>query len=132
MRTKRFTTWLSNSSAADGGGVTPALAVGSFVAVLASAVASVLAYGVVSDPVRIRWTAEMGTYYGPEFAPAAVVLAAFPLAVAGLAAGAVWLRARFGDSDEFAPIRPYYTPAVLGTLAVVVATQAGVILANLG
>jgi len=132
MEDKRAHTHVENSSApGSDGGVRPALAVGSLLAVLASAAGSIVAYGLVPSRLRIHWTLGAGPHYGPEFAPAVLVLTAFPVLVAALALGANWMESRFRN-EEFVPARPYDTAAVLGTLAVLLASQAAVVLANLG
>ena len=107
------------------------LPVGSAVAVLASAVASVLSYGVLPDSVRIHWTLGMGPYYGPEFAPKPVVLAVFPLTVAAVAAVGWGLAVTLNSVEGFETVRPLYVATILGVLAVVVCSQTVVVWANL-
>lgn len=107
------------------------LPLGSVAATLVSALVSVLAYGPLPDSVRIHWTLGAGEYYGPEFAPTALVLGLFPVAVA-LAALVGWsVGATLERVDGFDAVRPLYAAAVLSTLTVLVATQAVVVWANL-
>jgi hypothetical protein len=99
------------------------------VLVLVSTAVSVLASGVLPAQMRIRWT--IGTYYGPEFAPTAVVLWAFPIAVAATYLGfrvvARYLE-RAGEPNEARVICEVVTLAVVGLL---VLTQVGLVAANL-
>lgn len=107
------------------------LPVGSAAAVLTSVLVSVLASGPLPDSVRIHWTLGAGEYYGPEFAPTALVLGLFPVSV-GLAALVGWsVGATLERVDGFDAVRPLYAAAVLSTLTVLVATQAVVVWANL-
>jgi hypothetical protein len=107
------------------------LTVGSLVAVLTSIAASALAYGAAPATLTIHWTAGAGTYYGPETAPAALVLVAFPALVAGVALGGAWLASQLRAVGEFDEIRRLHAASVLGTLAVLVGAQVVVIIANL-
>lgn len=112
------------------GPVTPALSVGSLAAVLASSLGSALAAGVAPEVLRIHWTLGAGPYYGPEFAPAWVVLGAFPLLIGGLALVAHRVGALAAGTDSFDPVRPYYAPAVLATLFGLLTAQAALVLVN--
>jgi len=107
------------------------LPVGSALAALTSALGSVLSYGFLPDRVRIHWTFGFGPYYGPEFAPKPLVLAAFPLAVAGTAAVGWGLARALNDVDGFDAARPLYVAVLFGVLGVLLATQAVVYWANL-
>jgi hypothetical protein len=80
--------------------------------------------------MRIHWTLGAGPYYGPEFAPTTVVLAAFPLLVAVTALGAYWGGARLRDSEGFATVRSYYVVAVLGTILSLLVIQSSLVIAN--
>ncbi len=107
------------------------LAAGGFGLSLLSAVASIIAHGMLPDRIRIHWTLGMGPYYGPEFAPAWLVLILFPVLVAGTAVLASVIDALFRNTGAFTEIRPVYLVSVLGTLAVLFSCQVGLILANL-
>ncbi len=107
------------------------LPLGSVAATLASALLSVLAHGLLPGSVRIHWTLGAGEYYGPEFAPTALVLGLFPVAVALTALLGWGLAATLSDVEAFERVRPLYAAAVLSTLTVLVATQAVVVWANL-
>jgi hypothetical protein len=85
----------------------------------------------VPDQLRIHWTLGMGPYYGPEFAPAVVILTLFPALIAGLAVSAHWLDARLQQDEQFAAVRLYYIFAMVGTLGVLFLTHMVVIVANL-
>lgn len=119
------------TSGDDGSGPRRMLAAGGFGLSLLSAVGSIIAHGVLPDRVRIHWTLGMGPYYGPEFAPAWLVLLLFPVLIAGTAVLASVIDARMRNTDAFTEIRPFYIVAVLGTLTVLLGCQSGLILANL-
>lgn len=99
-------------------------AFGGLLIVLASAVLSVTSYSRFGETMRIHW--KVGTYrhYGPEHAPTLVVLVAFPVIVAGLYVGALWLRnylARTGvaaASDEFGGTYDIVVVLALGSVVV--------------
>lgn len=116
---------------ADDAGGGRALGLGGLAAVLLSVSVSVVGYGVLPGRLRIHWTAGMGPYYGPEFAPSLLVLALFPALVAGIAVGAYWLAAWLHRFEEFGAVRPYYVASVLGTLAILLGSQGALIAANL-
>lgn len=97
--------------------------------VLLSAAVSVLASGPLPARVRIRWT--VGTYYGPEFAPAAVVLSAFPLAVAASYLGFRALGRYLERSGELTDSRAVYEVVTLAVLVLLVLVQVGIVFANL-
>ncbi len=97
--------------------------------VLLSAVVSVLAKGPLPAQVRIRWT--VGTYYGPEFAPAAVVLWVFPTAVAVTYLGFRALARYLEGAGELTESRAIYEVVSLALLVLLVLTQVGLVLANL-
>lgn len=97
--------------------------------VAASAVLSVLARTSLGDSVRIRWS--VGTYYGPEFAPTALVFAAFPAVVAALYVGFRWLAARLERVDDLGNGRIAYELSALLTLLVVLLVQVALLVANL-
>jgi hypothetical protein len=73
----------------------------------------------------------MGPYYGPEFAPAWLVLILFPVLVAGTAVLASVIDALFRNTGALTEIRPLFVVTVLGTLAVLFSCQVGLIVANL-
>lgn len=97
--------------------------------VLASAAISLVGGGVLPEQIRIRWT--VGTYYGPEFAPALLVMAAFPLFVAGLFVGLRALARVFERAEELEVGRPLYEGIVLLVLLTVVLGQVGIVVGNL-
>lgn len=104
-----------------------ALDAGGFAVLLASVATSLLAAGPAPARLRIHWGSP---YYGPEFAPAALVLAGFPLAVAGSYLGARFLGRRLLPVDE-RPVRRVLAVATVGTLVLLVAVQALVLALNL-
>lgn len=97
--------------------------------ILTSVVLSIAAYRMLGEFVRIRWS--IGVHYGPEYAPALVVLGAFPVAVASLYVGCTWLGRHLKRSDEFEDIQRYYEIAVFGLVTFLVGMQALLIGANL-
>lgn len=107
---------------------------GGLVIVVTSSVLSAVSYGPLPDSVRIRWT--IGTYhhYGPEYAPTLAVLVMLPVLVAGLYAGAYWLKTYLertdgaDDVDEFSAL---YDSCVLLVLGTVVVGQLVIIVFNL-
>jgi len=107
------------------------LSAGSLGVVLLSVAGCIVAYGMVPEQLRIHWTFGMGPYYGPEFAPKLLVLALFPVLVAGTAALARWIDARAGDDPEFAAIRPCYVAAMLATLRILLGSQVALVVATL-
>ncbi len=107
------------------------LVLGSLVSTLVSAAGSILAYGAVSGRMRIHWTLGAGPHYGPEFAPAALVLAVFPVLVAGVALGAYALDSLLRHDETFALVRPYYALSIVGTLTVLLIAQGALVVANL-
>lgn len=102
---------------------------GGLVLVLASAVLSVATAGPLGTEMRIRWT--VGTYYGPETAPTAVVLAAFPVLVAIAFLGLRGLAGVLERTGEFDAARGYYELTTLAVLSGVLVTQVAIIAANL-
>lgn len=127
----RLASSIKQIAAGAGGAGGRLLALGSLAAVLSSTVSSILAYASLPGQIRIHWTLGMGPYYGPEFAPKALVLTAFPALVAGVALGAYWLDTRLRHDEEFATARPYYALAMLGTLGVLLAAHVALIAVNL-
>jgi uncharacterized membrane protein len=108
------------------------LRAGGLIAVCASIALSVLSYGILPEPMRIHWQFGYGPYYGPEFAPTAVVLAAFPVALTGILVGSSLLARKLREDDSFEAIRPYYEWAVLAVLAFALLAQLVIIRLNLG
>ncbi len=130
-RTKRIAGGIAASvSSATGGRLRPTAA-GGLLVVLASIALSVAAALALGETVRIRWS--VGTYYGPEFAPTALVLAAFPvltvLTYLGLRALRIGLE-RAADG-EFEHVRGIYELCVLATLTTLVLSQVAFVAANL-
>lgn len=109
----------------------PVLAAGGIASTALSVLGSVIAYGVLPGTVRIHWRFGSGPFYGPEHAPTAVVLVAFPVMVAGLALGAQRLATSLRDHDAFDRIAPYDTLVALSVLAALLLVQAALIVANL-
>lgn len=97
---------------------------------VASVVVSLLSYGILPSEVRIRWTLG-GPHYGPEFAPAWLALAVFPVLVGALAVGAHRLKTFLAGRDEYGPLRGYYELGTLAVLGVVVLSQCLLVVANL-
>ena len=125
---RRAADWLSTRLAASS--LRPT-AGGGLALVLVSAAVSLAGVGLLEETMRIRWS--VGTYYGPEHAPTAVVLAAFPILVA-VAIGAfrgVAVALERSDGDEFDGTRPYYEVAALTVLLSLVVTQVALVAANL-
>lgn len=115
----------------DGSSPSRALTGGSLGIVLLSVVASITAYVVLPEQMRIHWTLGMGPYYGPEVAPTLLVLSLFPVLISGVAAIAAAADALLGDTAELATIHPYYIVAMLGTLSLLLGSQIALIVANL-
>ena len=125
---RRAADWLSRRLAA--GPLRPT-AGGGLALVFVSAAVSLAAWVLLEETMRIRWS--VGTYYGPESAPTAVVLAAFPVLVAvavGTLRGIAVVLER-SDGDEFDAVRPYYAVATLTVLLSLVVTQVALVAANL-
>lgn len=105
---------------------------GGFIAVCASIALSVLSYSALPESIRIHWQLGYGPYYGPEFAPTAVVLAAFPVVLTGILVGSSLLARTFRGDDSFEAVQPYYEWGILAVLAFVLLTQLVIIRLNLG
>ena len=104
---------------------------GSLALLVASVAVSLLSIGLLEETMRIRWS--VGTYYGPEYASTAVVLTAFPLAIA---AGAAAFRALAGVLERHAPDafdegRAAYELSVLAFHLCLLFAQVGLVAANL-
>jgi hypothetical protein len=99
------------------------------VLILLSGLVSVSASGILPAQVRIRWS--VGTFYGPEFAPTALVLWAFPLALAATYLGLRALAGYLDGVDELTGFRPMYEVTTLAVLFLLVLAQVGLVLANL-
>ncbi|QRV13688.1 hypothetical protein JMJ58_12060 [Haloterrigena salifodinae] len=102
---------------------------GGLALVAVSAAVSLAAAGLLGGTLRIRWS--VGTYYGPEYAPTAIVLAAFPIlvavAVSAFRGGATLLEQTETGSRE----RGYYELAALSVLLSLLVAQLALVLANL-
>lgn len=107
------------------------LVVGCLTLTVASLATSYLASGALPDQFRIHWTLGMGPYYGPEFAPAVLILTLFPAIVGTVAAGAWVLDALFARAEALAPVRLVAVLATLFTLAVLLVSQVALVVANL-
>lgn len=90
---------------------------------------SLASYSALGEVTRIRWS--IGTYYGPEYVPTFVVVAAFPIVVAVLYFGFRWFGAYLGEISEFESARLFYEFIVLATLGVVVFLQILLVALNL-
>lgn len=109
---------------------TPSTGLGGAALTVVSLVVSVLSYSALSGSMRIHWSLG-GPHYGPEFAPAWLVLAAFPVLVGVLALGARTLRWFLVTRGEYEAFRGYYELAVVAVLGVLVLAQCLLIAANL-
>jgi hypothetical protein len=118
------------SFAKSGSGDRPLL-VGGLVAALTSAAGSLFAYGTLPTEMQIHWTLGAGPYYGPEFAPTVLVMAAVQVVVVAVACAGYWGAKRLEARSKDAVVQQFYTLVVLGTLAVVVALQGVLVAANL-
>jgi uncharacterized membrane protein len=98
---------------------------------LVSALTSIVGYQMLPAEMRIHWTVGSGPYYGPEFAPTVVVLAAFPVIIGVVALGANWLASKLSHELDDKTDRLAYTISVVGTIAVVLGMQIGLVVANL-
>lgn len=130
--THRVATRFASSAAGPAGGWLRPTSVGGLLVVLASVAVSLAAAPALGDTVRIRWS--VGTYYGPEYAPTSLALAAFPVLVAAAYVGfraLVWglERADAFDADDLA--RLVYELCALATLLTLVFVQIVFIVANL-
>ncbi|MDS0476616.1 hypothetical protein [Natrinema sp. 1APR25-10V2] len=130
-RTQRVAGGIAASVSSAAGGRLRPTAGGGLLAVLVSATISVAAALALGETVRIRWS--VGTYYGPEHAPATLALASFPVLVAltflGLRAlGRGLERAADGEFDR---VRGIYELCVLATLTTLVLSQVAFVAANL-
>lgn len=125
--TSRLATWLW-SRLADPSPLRPTSG-GGLALVVVSAAVSLAASGPLEETMRIRWS--VGTYYGPEYAPTAVVLAAFPLLVAVAVGACRGLATVLERSDEFDGNRGYYELAALAVLLWLLIGQIGLVVANL-
>jgi len=127
---QRTRSWFENWT--DGGGSDGSLAaLGSVTAVLASVLTSIVGYQMLPAEMQIHWTLGSGPYYGPEFAPTVVVLAAFPVVIGVVALGANWLANRLSQELAGRTDRLAYTISVVGTVAVLLGVQIGLVVANL-
>ncbi len=108
----------------------PLNAGGALVAVLSIAT-SALAYGALPGRMRVHWSFG-GPYYGPEFAPTLVVLAAFSLLIAGFYVGGRWLGTRLERTGGLGAVRSFYDGCVLLVLVGTLCMQVVVVWANLG
>ncbi|RKD95051.1 hypothetical protein [Halopiger aswanensis] len=120
-----------NGSDRSGDGTSTVLTAGGVAATGLSIAGSLVAYGILPGTVRIHWTLGGGPYYGPEHAPTALVLLAFPAFVGILAIGARQIAARLERTDEFAGRSTAYTLLVLTALVSVLVAQAVIIGANI-
>ena len=130
-RTRRVTTRFASSDEGPAGGRLRPTAIGGLL--LASVAISFAATPALGDSVRIRWS--VGTYYGPEYAPTPLALAAFPVLVAMLYVGfrgLAWGLERAGafEADETVG-RSIYERCVLATLTMLVLVQLAFVAANL-
>jgi hypothetical protein len=111
-------------------GVRP-LQIGGLIAVCASIALSVLSYGRLPESMRIHWQLGSGPFYGPEFAPTAIVLTLFPILVASVLAGSVLLANRLRNDPSFESVQPYYEWGAIAVVGVLLVVQLLVIWFNL-
>ena len=134
-RTRRVTTRFASSDEGPAGGRLRPTAIGGLLVVLASVAISFAATPALGDSVRIRWS--VGTYYGPEYAPTTLALAAFPVLVAMLYVGfrgLAWGLERTGAFDTDTAddlVRPAYELCALATVLTIVFVQVVFVAANL-
>ncbi|TMT87743.1 hypothetical protein E2L06_14550 [Haloterrigena sp. H1] len=132
-RTRRVATRLAASAVGPAGGRLRPTSVGGLLVVLASVAVSLAAAPALGDSVRIRWS--IGTYYGPEYAPTPLALAAFPAIIAvihvGFGATRVGLEhtGAFEATDDL--VRSVYELCALVTLLMLVIVQVVFVAANL-
>ncbi|GAB3674870.1 hypothetical protein [Halopiger thermotolerans] len=107
-----------------------ALTAGRIAAVVLSIAGSLVAAGSLPETVRIHWTLGAGPYYGPEYAPTALVVFGFPTLVVALAVGAQRLGVRLRKTGALERFAPYYTLLALTALLLVLVVQAIVLGAN--
>lgn len=132
-RTRRVVTQFASPTDGPAGGWLRPTAAGGLLVVLASAALSLAAAPALGENVRIRWS--IGTYYGPEYAPTPLALAAFPALVAVLYVGfrvLAWSLERAGafEADETVG-RTIYELCALATLTMLVLIQLAFVAANL-
>ena len=132
-RTRRVATRLASADASAVGGRLRPTAGGGLLVVLTSVAISLAAAPALGDSVRIRWS--IGTYYGPEYAPTPLALAAFPALVAVTYVGFRALRAGLERAGAFeaaaTSVRGGYELCALATLLTVVFVQVVFVVANL-
>jgi hypothetical protein len=127
----RLASFVRRLAGDDDSGSSGVLVGGCLATVVVSMLGSVVASGMLQGQMRIHWTLGMGPYYGPEYAPSLLVLALFPVLIAGTAVLAYAIDSMFRDTTEFADVRPYYVVFMLGTLGVLLASQTLLIVINL-
>ncbi|QLG49464.1 hypothetical protein [Natrinema halophilum] len=104
---------------------------GGLLVVLTSAAVSLASAQALGDSVRIRWS--VGAYYGPEYAPTPLALAAFPVLIALMYLGLRGLALGLERSVAFDPdyTRGLYELCVLATLIALLVGQLAFVVANL-
>ncbi|MFA9417190.1 hypothetical protein [Natrinema sp. HArc-T2] len=131
--TRRVATRLAASVAGPAGDRLRPTAGGGLLVVLASVAVSLAAAPALGDSVRIRWS--IGTYYGPEYAPTPLALAAFPAIIAVIYVGFWAVRVglertgAFDATDDL--VRSVYELCALVTLLTLVVVQVLFVAANL-
>lgn len=128
---RRTRSWIEHWTGTDSSTRQPATIVCAGVAVLLSTLVSLVGYGLLPAEMRIHWTLGSGPYYGPEFAPTAVVLALFPVLIGVVSLGGAVLGAQLPLEDEPRTARLAYAAAFLGVLLALLGTQVGIVAANL-
>lgn len=111
-------------------GSIPSTGVGGAALTVVSILVSALSYSALSGEIRIHWSLG-GPHYGPEFAPAWLVLLAFPVLVGVLALGARQLRQFLIRSGEYEAVGRLYEVGVVAVLGVVVLAQCLLVVGNL-
>lgn len=128
-RLSRVATRLAALCASPAGGRLRPTAAGGLLVVLASAGVSLASAPALGDSVRIRWS--IGTHYGPEYAPTAVALAAFPALAAAAYLGLRALGTVLEDTEAFDRRRGSYELCALTVLVALVIGQVAFVAANL-
>jgi len=99
--------------------------------VAVSGLLSLLARPALGDRLRIRWA--VGTHYGPETAPAALALAAFPVVAATSFVAFRFLAGRLETSmnEPADGVRLAFTVVAVATVGTILLMQVALVAANL-
>ncbi|WP_331236415.1 hypothetical protein [Natronorarus salvus] len=107
------------------------LPAGGSLIVLVSVITSTLSVSALPGRIQLPWTVG-GPYYGPEFVPPSLVLAAFPLFITGIALTCLPIRTCFTRPERVETIQPLYDRGVLFLLGSVSIVQFVVIVLDVG